>query len=89
VAGPIRNFKIEISHVERFPIISPVKKQIKTPDGLADVVTYTLEELTATKLRALLERRLSSTRFATLQVKKKIAKIFPTVFLKPFVVCVL
>jgi predicted nucleotidyltransferase component of viral defense system len=56
VAGPIWSFKIEISHVERFPIISPVKKQVKTPDGLADVVTYTLEELTATKLRALLER---------------------------------
>ena len=56
VAGPVQNFKIEISHVERFPIISPVKKKIKTPDGLADVLTYTLEELTATKLRALLER---------------------------------
>jgi predicted nucleotidyltransferase component of viral defense system len=56
VAGPIRSFKIEISHVERFPIVSLVKKQVKTPDGLADVITYTLEELTATKLRALLER---------------------------------
>jgi predicted nucleotidyltransferase component of viral defense system len=56
VAGPIRSFKIEISHVERFPIVSPVRKQVKTPDGLADVITYTLEELTATKLRALLER---------------------------------
>jgi predicted nucleotidyltransferase component of viral defense system len=56
VAGPMRSFKIEISHVERFPIVSPVMKQVKTPDGLADVITYTLEELTATKLRALLER---------------------------------
>jgi predicted nucleotidyltransferase component of viral defense system len=56
VGGPVQNFKIEISHVERFPIISPVKKQVKTPDGSADVVTYTLEELTSTKLRALLER---------------------------------
>ena len=56
VGGPVQNFKIEISHVERFPIIPPVKKKIKTPDGLADIVTYTLEELTATKLRALLER---------------------------------
>lgn len=56
VGGTAQNFKIEISHVERFPIISPVKKQIKTPDGLAGVLTYTLEELTATKLRALLER---------------------------------
>ena len=56
VAGPMRSFKIEISHVERFPIVSPVRKQVKTPDGSADVITYTLEELTATKLRALLER---------------------------------
>lgn len=56
VAGPVRSFKIEISHIERFPIVSSVKKQIKTPEGLADVITYTLEELTATKLRAFLER---------------------------------
>jgi predicted nucleotidyltransferase component of viral defense system len=56
VAGPLRSFKIEISHIERFPIVSPVKKQFKKPDGLADAITYTLEELTATKLRALLER---------------------------------
>jgi len=56
VAGPIRNFKIEISHIERFPIVSPVQRQVRTPDGLADVTTYALEELTATKLRALLER---------------------------------
>ena len=56
VGGPVQNFKIEISHVERFPIIPPTKKVIKTPDGEANVLTYTLEELTATKLRALLER---------------------------------
>jgi len=55
-AGSMRSFKIEISHVERFPIFSPVRKQVKTPDGSAEVVAYTLEELTATKLRALLER---------------------------------
>ena len=55
-AGPVRSFKIEISHVERFPIIPPVKKQIRTPEGSADVITYSLEELTATKLRALFER---------------------------------
>jgi predicted nucleotidyltransferase component of viral defense system len=56
LAGPMQSFKIEVSHVERFPIVSPVMKQVKTPDGSADVITYTLEELTATKLRALLER---------------------------------
>jgi len=56
VAGPTRSFKIEISHVERFPIVSCVMKQVKAPEGSADVTTYTLEELTATKLRALLER---------------------------------
>jgi predicted nucleotidyltransferase component of viral defense system len=56
VGGPVQNFKIEISHVERFPILPPLKKEIKTPDGLANVLTYTLEELTSTKLRAMLER---------------------------------
>lgn len=56
VAGPVRSFKIEISHVERFPIISPVKRHIITPEGSAGVITYTLEELTSTKLRALFER---------------------------------
>jgi predicted nucleotidyltransferase component of viral defense system len=56
VAGPTRSFKVEISHVERFPIVSCVKKSAKSPEGLVDVITYTLEELTATKLRALLER---------------------------------
>jgi predicted nucleotidyltransferase component of viral defense system len=56
VVGPTWSFKIEISHIERFPIVSPVKKQIKTADGAAEVLTYTLEELTSTKLRAFLER---------------------------------
>ena len=56
VTGTTANFKIEISHIERFPIISPVEKPIQTPTGTANIVTYTLEELTATKLRALLER---------------------------------
>jgi predicted nucleotidyltransferase component of viral defense system len=56
VNGTTANFKIEISHVERFPIISPVEKPIQTPTGAANILTYTLEELTATKIRALLER---------------------------------
>jgi len=56
VTGLLWNFKIEISHVERFPILPPTEKPIKTSTGTANVLTYTLEELTATKLRALLER---------------------------------
>lgn len=56
VTGPTRNFKIEISHVERFPILNPVQKQLRTPTGHVGVTTYKIEELTATKLRALLER---------------------------------
>jgi predicted nucleotidyltransferase component of viral defense system len=56
IAGATQNIKIEISHVERFPIVPPVKKQIKTFDGQTDVTTYTIEELAATKIRALLER---------------------------------
>jgi len=56
LAGLTRSLKIEISHVERFPVLPPVQKQVKTPNGLANVITYTLEELTSTKLRALMER---------------------------------
>jgi predicted nucleotidyltransferase component of viral defense system len=56
LSGPTKSLKIEISHVERFPILPPVQKQVKTPDGNSEVTTYTLEELTSTKLRALMER---------------------------------
>ena len=56
LAGPTQSLKIEVSHVERFPILPSVQKQVKTPSGTADVATYTLEELTSTKLRALMER---------------------------------
>ncbi len=52
LAGTNQNIKIEISHVERFPILPPLQKQIKTPDGVANVTTYTLEELTSTKLKS-------------------------------------
>ena len=56
LAGPIRSLKIEISHVERFPILPSVQKQVKTPKGPINAATYTLAELTSTKLRALMER---------------------------------
>ena len=56
LAGQTQSLKIEISHIERFPILPSVQKQVKTPNGLANAVTYTLEELTSTKLRALMER---------------------------------
>lgn len=56
VVGPPQRFKVEISHVERFPILEPVEKQLGTLSGQLSIVTYQLEELTATKLRALFER---------------------------------
>jgi predicted nucleotidyltransferase component of viral defense system len=56
LVGPTKILKIEISHVERFPILPPVKKQVMTPEGNSEVATYTIEELTSTKLRALMER---------------------------------
>lgn len=56
LTGPTQRFKIEISHIERFPILNPVKKQLRTPTGQVSIATYQLEELTATKLRALFER---------------------------------
>jgi len=56
VVGPTQRFKVEISHIERFPILEPVEKQLGTPSGQLSIITYQLEELTATKLRALFER---------------------------------
>ncbi len=56
VAGTPQNFKLEISHIERFPILEPVEKQLETSEGRFKIATYQLEELTATKLRALFER---------------------------------
>lgn len=56
VGGTPQNFKLEISHVERFPILEPVEKQLETSEGRFGISTYQLEELTATKLRALFER---------------------------------
>lgn len=56
VVGTPQRFKIEISHIERFPILEPVEKQLETSEGQFKIATYRLEELTATKIRALFER---------------------------------
>lgn len=59
VFGPSKQFmKIEISNIERFPVLSKIMKEFKVPDS-RDVIrinTYTIEELIATKLRALYDR---------------------------------
>jgi predicted nucleotidyltransferase component of viral defense system len=47
-----QHLKIEISNIERFPVLKPVKIEL---DGVG-INTYCLEELTATKLRALYSR---------------------------------
>ena len=50
--------KVEISNIERFPVLCPVVREIKTP-VLKDVIkinTYAVEEIMATKLRALYDR---------------------------------
>lgn len=54
--GTPQHFKMEVSHIERFPILEPVEKQLETSEVQFDIATYQLEELTATKLRALFER---------------------------------
>ena len=56
VVGAPQNFKLEISHIERFPILGLVEKQLETFEGKFTIATYQLEELMATKLRALFER---------------------------------
>ena len=59
VFGPSRQYmKIEISHIERFPVLNNVIKELKSPDpkDVTKIYTYAVEELIATKLRALYER---------------------------------
>ncbi|ODS39269.1 MAG: hypothetical protein A7316_06040 [Candidatus Altiarchaeales archaeon WOR_SM1_86-2] len=48
----VQHLKIEISNIERFPVLNPRKIEW---DGVG-INTYSLEELTATKLRALYSR---------------------------------
>ena len=58
VAGEaVQPIKIEISHVERFPILGSLTKGLALDTGESiKVGTYSLEELLATKLRALYDR---------------------------------
>lgn len=54
----LQPIKLEISHVERFPILPTENKQLALHDLRESVVirTYKIEELLATKLRALHDR---------------------------------
>lgn len=55
---PDQHIKIEISHIERFPILPVVNKQLRLPRGEETwLMTYRPEELIATKIRALHDRR--------------------------------
>ncbi|MFY3740481.1 MAG: putative nucleotidyltransferase component of viral defense system [Candidatus Nitrosomirales archaeon] len=55
---PSAKLKIEISHVERFPIVDKKTKSFKLIDTgeSCRVITYSLDELLSTKLRALFTR---------------------------------
>ena len=54
---PKQHIKIEISHVERFPILPPIRKKLRLPRGeMTSSMTYRPEELIATKIRALHDR---------------------------------
>jgi predicted nucleotidyltransferase component of viral defense system len=57
--GPRQHFKLEISFIERVPTLGQVAKPLALPaaEPPAAVSTYRLEELAATKLRALYGRR--------------------------------
>lgn len=57
--GPRQHFKLEISFIERVPILGQLAKPLAlpAPEPPAAVSTYRLEELAATKLRALYGRR--------------------------------
>ncbi len=55
---PVQPIKIEVSHVERFPILKAEKKELTLHDleTSTSIGTYRIEELLATKLRALYDR---------------------------------
>jgi predicted nucleotidyltransferase component of viral defense system len=57
--GPRQHFKLEVSFIERVPILGQVEKPLALPATQSTVAirTYRLEELAATKLRALYGRR--------------------------------
>jgi predicted nucleotidyltransferase component of viral defense system len=56
--GPRQHMKLELSFIERVPILGEETRALVLPGGeTAAVKTYRLEELTATKLRALYGRR--------------------------------
>lgn len=58
IAGmPDQHTKIEISHVERFPILPTLRRQLSLPgEGEASLTSYKPEELIATKIRAFHDR---------------------------------
>jgi len=56
LTGANQQLKLEISHVERIPILDLVAREANSPTRNFKVSTYSLEELLATKLRALFER---------------------------------
>jgi predicted nucleotidyltransferase component of viral defense system len=57
--SPRQHLKLEISFIERVPILGREERPLVLPDGANTtlITTYRLEELTATKLRALYGRR--------------------------------
>lgn len=57
--GPRQHLKLEISLIERVPILGRTEQRLTLPEDSAAVAvkTYRLEELAATKLRALYGRR--------------------------------
>lgn len=56
--GVAQHIKVEISHIERFPILPPeqLEMHISVSGGVLKVSTYNLNELASTKLRAFYER---------------------------------
>jgi predicted nucleotidyltransferase component of viral defense system len=87
--GPSKQYmKVEISNIERFPVLGKALKEFKVPDSrdMIKINTYFIEELIATKLRALYDRLkgrdiydlyfLSSLGFDRIQVRKLVLYYF-------------
>ncbi|MCS4541421.1 MAG: nucleotidyl transferase AbiEii/AbiGii toxin family protein [Euryarchaeota archaeon] len=58
VFGTLQPIKLEISFIERFPVLNKVEKELLLPitNKKFIVTTYSIEEIAATKIRALYDR---------------------------------
>lgn len=83
--GPRQHFKLEMSFIERVPILGQLSKLLAMPaaEPAVAVSTYQLEELAATKLRALYGRRKGRDIYDLAQIEHPIAWLMAEIPITP------